>query len=95
MTAPRPLPAPAPPLPWGLSRMAPYPPSAPLPYTRVEIDPLTQTARRFDRTGQPIQAGKHGSNVARPTHSETPMGGDGDGSPGGSRTDTTTDYVPD
>ncbi|MUL41586.1 putative ATP-grasp-modified RiPP [Streptomonospora sp. PA3] len=80
--------------PWGLGRMAPYPPSEPLPYAHAELDPHTQTGRYFDASGRPLEAGKHGTNVSQQTQSQTPVGGDGSG-PGATRTDTTTDYVQD
>ena len=39
--------------PWGLSRMAPFGPSLPLPYVQIELDPATQTARY--PTGRPYR----------------------------------------
>lgn len=74
--------------------MAPYPPSAPLPYARVELDPVTQTGRYYDSAGRPLQIGKHGSNVQQQSSYQTVVGGDGNG-PQDTRTDTQTDWVPD
>jgi len=47
--------------PWGLTRMAPFGPSLPLPYVQIELDPATQTARYLDDGGQVIEMGKHGT----------------------------------
>ncbi|WP_133739637.1 putative ATP-grasp-modified RiPP [Actinorugispora endophytica] len=82
------------PRPWGLSRMAPYPASAPRPYSRVELDPQSQTGRYFDPSGRPLEAGKHGTNAEVQSPYETPVGGDGEG-PQGTQTDTSTDWVSD
>lgn len=40
--------------PWGWKRMAPYPESGPLPYSRVELDPQTQTGVWLDDAGLPV-----------------------------------------
>ncbi|MFF0446489.1 putative ATP-grasp-modified RiPP [Streptomyces sp. NPDC004609] len=84
--------------PWGTKRLAPYPTSVQLPYTRVEIDPETQTARYFDVSGQRVEmgeGGKHGTNKA--TASQTATGADGGGSqpPAPADTDSLEDHVPD
>ncbi|MFC9086664.1 putative ATP-grasp-modified RiPP [Nocardiopsis dassonvillei] len=82
--------------PWGLSRMAPFPPTEPLPYNRVELNPHTQAAMYFDTAGQPLEAGKHGpSSVMRPTNERTEVDQDGPQGPKEVISDTTTDYVPD
>lgn len=83
-----------PPRPWGLTLMAPYPPSVPRPYARVELDADTQTGCYRDPSGRPLQAGKHGSNAEVQSPYETPIGGDGNG-PQGTKTDTSTDWVSD
>ncbi|MEU7859619.1 putative ATP-grasp-modified RiPP [Nonomuraea sp. NPDC049141] len=86
-------------VPWGVSRMAPFPSQGegPTPHHRISIDPVTQKGVRLDPvTNRPIEAaGKHGSNVqqATPTAPPTP---DGDGSrDGGAKPDSTTDWVSD
>lgn len=86
-------------VPWGVSRMAPFPfqGEGPTTHYRISIDPVTQKGVCLDPvTNQPIEtAGKHGSNVqkATPTAPPTP---DGDGSrDGGAKPDSTTDWVSD
>ncbi|MEV6981181.1 putative ATP-grasp-modified RiPP [Sphaerisporangium sp. NPDC051017] len=49
--------------PWGASRVTPFDPSAGVEVPRVQLDPETQTGRYYDPEGQPIKAGKHGTNV--------------------------------
>ena len=85
------------PLPWGLSRMAPYPPTAPAPYIRGVLDPETQTGRYLDKDGLPVtEMGKHGTSK-KTTDKTVPGGPDGAGGqppqPGkpDSVPDTTTD----
>lgn len=72
--------------PWGLNRMAPYPESGPLPYTRVELDPQSQTGVWLDAAGLPVPtAERHkktttGSETSTRTshHDGTPNSSDSD-----------------
>ncbi|GGO74424.1 hypothetical protein GCM10012289_47040 [Nonomuraea cavernae] len=48
--------------PWGVTRVTAFNPSARVEVPRVELDPVTQTGRYFDPSGQPIEAGRHGTN---------------------------------
>ncbi|MEV6151316.1 putative ATP-grasp-modified RiPP [Nonomuraea sp. NPDC052129] len=84
-------------VPWGVSRMAPFPFRGEEPHYRVSIDPATQKGVYLDPvTNQPIEAaGKHGSNVQQATATAPPTP-DGDGSTdGGGKPDSTTDWVSD
>ncbi|TCN28826.1 putative ATP-grasp target RiPP [Kribbella orskensis] len=68
--------------PWGLTRVSELSKMVELPYTSVEIDPATQTARYRDVEGalvEPIEAGKHGS--ATNTSPRTGTSRDGSGNP--------------
>lgn len=50
--------------PWALGRVSDLGEAESPAYTRIEIDPLTQTARYLDADGvriDPLEAGKHGS----------------------------------
>ncbi|MEU9891167.1 putative ATP-grasp-modified RiPP [Sphaerisporangium sp. NPDC051017] len=84
-------------IPWGISRMAPYPPPETVPDYRVVLDPVTQTGNWVDPTGQIIEAGKHGTNKAKPSATQVQSGPDGgDGKPPPPpKPDSTTDYTPD
>ncbi|MBX7555432.1 putative ATP-grasp-modified RiPP [Streptomyces sp. tea 10] len=64
------------PAPWGLRRMTPYPALAP-GYARVELDPVTQTGRYFDATGQPVMMPGHGTSTG--TNPPTGTSPDGNG----------------
>ncbi|MFI1884889.1 MULTISPECIES: putative ATP-grasp-modified RiPP [Streptomyces] len=84
--------------PWGTRRLAPYPTTVELPFTRTEIDPETQTTRYLDATGQLVEMGedgKHGTNKA--TASQTATGADGGGPqpPAPADSDALEDHVPD
>lgn len=86
-------------VPWGVSRMAPFPSrgEGPITHYRISIDPVTQKGVYLDPvTNQPIEAaGKHGFNVQQAT-STAPPTPDGDGSTGGGgKPDSTTDWVSD
>ncbi|MER6712547.1 putative ATP-grasp-modified RiPP [Streptomyces sp. NPDC006386] len=62
--------------PWGLGRMAPYPTMAP-EHTHAELHPVTQTARFYDRAGQVIEMGKHGTSTGTSPATGTSPDGDG------------------
>ncbi|HEY9412206.1 MAG TPA: putative ATP-grasp-modified RiPP [Jiangellaceae bacterium] len=48
--------------PWGVARMAPYPPFETPTYTAIEIDPRTQVGRYLDADGTPVDLSpKHGT----------------------------------
>ena len=84
-------------IPWGVSRMAPFPPpDGTIPDYRVVLDPVTQTGRWVDPTGQTIETGKHGTNQNKPTATQPsgPDGGDGQPPPP-AKPDSTTDHVSD
>ncbi|MGH3376949.1 MAG: putative ATP-grasp-modified RiPP [Actinoallomurus sp.] len=74
--------------PWGLRRMAHYPNTVTLGYSRVELDPATQTGVYLDSDGQPIEAGRHGTG----TDTRSPTGTSTDGSNKG---DNDSDSNPD
>ncbi|GAA2873092.1 hypothetical protein GCM10010517_33590 [Streptosporangium fragile] len=80
--------------PWGLTRLAPFIPSA-VPSVapfRVELDPVTQTGVYRDATtGRLIEAGKHGTNKQTSKTEKTGGGGDGQ-RPQPSDQTTVTDY---
>jgi putative ATP-grasp target RiPP len=61
----------APARPWGIGRLAPYPTTARLPFTTVTIDPTTQTGVFYDRSGQVVEMGKHGTSSATGTSTST------------------------
>lgn len=48
--------------PWGVSRMAPYPTTAP-GYARAELDPVTQATVFFDEAGQVMEMPGHGTST--------------------------------
>ncbi|GAA1005650.1 putative ATP-grasp-modified RiPP [Streptomyces sp. LB8] len=84
-----PLPSGVPtPVPWGVSRMAPYPTTAP-DYARVELDPDTQTAVFFDKDGQVMEMGKH--NTSTGTSPATGTSPDGNGTTQDSDTGSDSD----
>jgi putative ATP-grasp target RiPP len=69
-------------------------PESPPAYSRVELDPATQTARYLDDGGQVIEAGKHGTNKTTGTATRS-GGGDGAKPQEQVQDDSTTDYAPD
>jgi putative ATP-grasp target RiPP len=87
----------APVVPWALSRATePAVPAVQLDYARVDIDPVTQTARYWSADGmliEPIEAGKHGRITD--TYQRTATGSDGGPGGGNQDTDTNVDGVPD
>ncbi|MEU9889735.1 putative ATP-grasp-modified RiPP [Sphaerisporangium sp. NPDC051011] len=56
--------------------MTPYPLAETVPYTAVRLDPDSQQAVYVGPGGQPIEAGKHGTNK-QTSRSLTTGGGDG------------------
>lgn len=62
--------------PWGLRRIAPYPPAEAADHARVELDPVTQSARYFDSSGAPAVSPGHGTSSG--TNPATGTTGQGD-----------------
>lgn len=62
--------------PWGLRRIAPYPPVEGPAYATVTLDPKTQTARYFDTSGVPTMSPGHGTSSG--TNPATGTTGQGD-----------------
>jgi putative ATP-grasp target RiPP len=62
--------------PWGVRRIAPYPPYGGVGYAKVELDPVTQTARYFDASGAPTMSPGHGTSSG--TNPPTGTTGQGD-----------------
>ncbi|MFB7936153.1 putative ATP-grasp-modified RiPP [Streptomyces sp. NPDC056049] len=81
--------------PWGASRLAPYPHPLTWPFTRTEIDPVTQTTLYFDAEGRAVDMSGHGTNQS--TSSPTATGSDGGGAqpPPPSDSDALEDHLPD
>ncbi|TDO67222.1 putative ATP-grasp target RiPP [Kribbella sp. VKM Ac-2571] len=69
--------------PWGLSRASDFAEAAPLAYTIIDVDPVTQLGRFRDSNGvvvDPVMASpKHGSGTT--TNPRTATGQDGGGGP--------------
>lgn len=63
--------------PWGMSRLALYPNTVELLFSRTELDAATQTTRYFDSFGQPVELGGHGTSNS--TSTSTATGADGGG----------------
>ncbi|WP_326829361.1 putative ATP-grasp-modified RiPP [Streptosporangium sp. NBC_01810] len=83
--------------PWGLTRATPFSAAAHTSARthRVELDPVAQTGVYSDAvTGQPIEAGKHGTNREQATATAPPTT-DGSGGGGGGTADSHTDWVSD
>jgi putative ATP-grasp target RiPP len=76
--------------PWGLSRMAPLSPASPASYRTVHLDPVTQQAVYVGQDGQPIEAGRHGTNK-QTSKAQTTGGSDGQ-TPTPPDETTVTDY---
>ncbi|MFZ3558201.1 MULTISPECIES: putative ATP-grasp-modified RiPP [unclassified Streptomyces] len=72
------------PRPWGTRRFVPYP-VVEGEYTRVEIDPATQTGRYFNAAGVPVASPGHGTSSG--TNPSTGTSPDGQG---GGNTDSDT-----
>lgn len=81
--------------PWGANRLAPYPHTVTWPFTRTEIDPVTQMTVYFDADGRTVDMSGHGSSQS--TSSPTATGSDGGGAqpPPPSDSDALEDHVPD
>lgn len=62
--------------PWGLRRIAPYPPVAAPDYVTVELDPATQIVRYLDASGAPTMSPGHGTSSG--TNPSTGTTGQGD-----------------
>ncbi|MFJ8308756.1 MULTISPECIES: putative ATP-grasp-modified RiPP [unclassified Streptomyces] len=62
--------------PWGLRRLAPYPPVEGHEYARLALDAQTQTARYFDASGASVMAPGHGTSSG--TNPPTGTTGQGD-----------------
>ncbi|MEW1828402.1 putative ATP-grasp-modified RiPP [Streptomyces sp. NPDC088196] len=75
--------------PWGLRRIAPYPPVEVPDYARVELDPATQTTRYFDASGAPTMSPGHGTSSG--TNPATGTTGQGDRSSDSPDSDTGND----
>lgn len=86
-------PHPAMPIPWGITRVVPFDPAAAVTVPYVELDPETQTGRYFDPSGQPIKAGKHGTNKQTVDNTKT-SSRDGQ-NPQSPDTDSIIDYADD
>ncbi|MFS4093963.1 putative ATP-grasp-modified RiPP [Streptomyces sp. AF1A] len=69
-------------------------PVGPPPYVSVVLDPVTQTARYTDDTGQVVEMGKHGTSRTTGTASVS-GGGDGQQPQTQTQDDHTTDYESD
>ncbi|WP_272499820.1 putative ATP-grasp-modified RiPP [Actinomadura litoris] len=80
--------------PWGWGRVTDRLPTGPLPYARVELDPVTQCARYYDAAGQIVEMGRHGTNKTSGTATKS-GGGDGNRPQEQVQDDNTTDYSPD
>ncbi|MBT2228980.1 putative ATP-grasp-modified RiPP [Nonomuraea sp. NEAU-A123] len=63
--------------PWGLTRLSPLAPASPLSYTAVHLDPVSQQAIYIGPGGDPIEAGRHGTNKETKKKEKT-GGGDGE-----------------
>ncbi|MGW2369595.1 putative ATP-grasp-modified RiPP [Streptomyces sp. NPDC001667] len=67
-------------LPWGLTRMAPFPDAVRLPYEQLVLDPDTQIPRRLDERGEPVPLmDKHKrSETSKETATKTSLDGTSD-----------------
>lgn len=82
--------------PWAMRLMTQPAPCGPAAYADVLLDPVTQRARYYDSTGEPVEMGKHGTSRDASTASRSGGGGgDGDAPRPERNDDTTTDHVPD
>ncbi|MEU4223595.1 putative ATP-grasp-modified RiPP [Nonomuraea sp. NPDC026600] len=63
--------------PWGLTRLSPLPAASPAFYESVHLDPRSQRAVYVGPGGQPIEAGKHGTNKETKKKEKTGSRGDG------------------
>ncbi|MFJ9434122.1 putative ATP-grasp-modified RiPP [Streptomyces sp. NPDC101490] len=81
--------------PWGLERLAPYALTVPVPYARIEIDPVTQTTCYLGADGRSIDMGEHGTNTATATATATGADGGGTRPPQPADTDALEDHASD
>jgi putative ATP-grasp target RiPP len=67
-------------LPWGLTRMAPFPEEAPAPAPHIVLDPVTQSARWLNCDGAELPAWERHkkSETARETSTRTSLDGTSD-----------------
>ncbi|EFL25434.1 hypothetical protein SSOG_05148 [Streptomyces himastatinicus ATCC 53653] len=67
-------------MPWGLTRMRPYPEAVVLPAAQVALDPGTQTGRWVDSDGLGVPfTGKHKrSETSKETQTKTSLDGNPD-----------------
>ncbi|MFI6691865.1 putative ATP-grasp-modified RiPP [Streptomyces sp. NPDC050433] len=67
-------------LPWGLTRMRPFPPGEPFPCTTIVLNPETQMGQWLDEDGVPVpMGGKHQKpSTARETKPKTSLDGNAD-----------------
>lgn len=65
-------------VPWGLTRMEPYPKLIQVTGTAVVLDPDTQTTVYEDSAGRRVEMGKHGTGTGKETRTRTSQG-DGSG----------------
>ncbi|RLU78113.1 hypothetical protein CTZ27_37970 [Streptomyces griseocarneus] len=67
-------------LPWGLTRMAPFPGVARIPYAELVLDPDTQIARPVDGNGLPVPVmDRHKrSETSKETATKTSLDGTSD-----------------
>ncbi|WP_369395125.1 putative ATP-grasp-modified RiPP [Streptomyces sp. CG1] len=66
------------PAPWGVSRMAPYPTTAP-GYALAALDPSTQVAVFFDADGHVLEMPGHGTSTGTTPSTGTSPDGQGQG----------------
>lgn len=73
--------------------MQPLGPPVEVGYVEIRLDPRTQRSVRIDRDGNPVEAGKHGTNREQKRSQQT---GGGDGNSPQPPDDTLIiEYVPD
>ncbi|MEU8247022.1 putative ATP-grasp-modified RiPP [Nonomuraea sp. NPDC048916] len=72
--------------------MTAFAPSARVEVPYVELDPVTQTSRYFAPSGQPIEAGRHGTD--KETNKNTTTSGSDSARPAKDH-DNTIDYADD
>ncbi|WP_229325955.1 putative ATP-grasp-modified RiPP [Streptomyces sp. UNOC14_S4] len=78
-------------LPWGLSRMEPFPASGPLPQQRLILDPVSQIPTRLGPDGLPVPATSKHRKSNTGTETNTTTGDRKDGPDQGHDQDSDTD----
>ncbi|MFF5568982.1 putative ATP-grasp-modified RiPP [Streptomyces sp. NPDC012623] len=58
-------------VPWGASRLAPYPTTIQRPHAMVSVDPTTQLGVFKDRAGLVVEMGAHGTSKGTETSTTT------------------------